>query len=358
MDYRTVLITGGAGFIGTHLALHLKSTYPQTTVKVFDNLRRRGSELNLVSLKAMDIEFHHGDIRHENDLRQAGPFDLMIDCSAEPSVIGDFKNGPLDMISNNLVGSILCFEEARKNKADVLFLSTSRVYSIPLISQLKYNELKTRFIPDLKHSKLKGISEQGISESFSIQGKRSLYGTTKLCSELLLLELARDYNLRCGINRCSLITGPRQMGKSDQGIIPYWVAAHLYDQPLKFIGYQGKGKQVRDCLDVRDLCRLIDAQLKNWKELNGQIFNVSGGADHSFSLLELTEFCQELTGIRVPIKKDPKPRPNDIPYCVLDSTKARTVFKWAPRKNLTETVTDVYLWIQDNRRILKEFFLP
>ncbi len=229
MNQKTILITGGAGFIGSHLAVRIKEDNPTAKVIVIDNLYRKGSELNVSKLGKAGAIFIKGDIRYPKDLNIS--FDLLIECAAEPSAINGFDSSPEYLVNSNLVGAINCFEQARKNKADVVFLSTSRVYPWRLLNSLNFLETDTRF--ELSpEQKTKGASSFGISEDFPLQdGTRSIYGATKLASELLLREGGKAYDMNGIINRLGTVSGPGQFGKSDQGIIMYWLLAHLLKKP-------------------------------------------------------------------------------------------------------------------------------
>ncbi|ACI21426.1 NAD-dependent epimerase/dehydratase family protein [Thermodesulfovibrio yellowstonii] len=351
MQYKTILITGGAGFVGSNLAIKFKERYSDIKVIALDNLRRRGSELNLVRLKRYGVEFIHGDIRNREDLESIGYFDLMIECSAEPSVLSGYNESPEYLINTNLIGTINCLEMLRKNKADIIFLSTSRVYPIKTLNSLEYEELETRFELKLYQS-IKGVSQKGITEEFPLNGIRSLYGTTKLASELLIQEYIGVYGIRGVINRCGVLTGPWQMGKVEQGFVVLWVAKHIYGGELCYIGYKGTGKQVRDILHIDDLYNLIEKQILNIHTYNGQIFNIGGGRNISVSLKELTQICQDVTGNKIEIKSIPDTRFADIPYYITDYTKAQTEIGWIPKYSVREIIEEIARWIYDNKELL------
>ena len=247
LPYKKILITGGSGFVGSNLAVSSKLKYPKVKVIALDNLCRRGSELNIIRLKKNDIEFIHGDIRSPEDLELKEKIDLIIECSAEPSVLSGYGGSPGYVIDTNLTGSINCFELARKNKADIVFLSTSRVYPYGGINNLKVVEDDTRFKwQNEQDENIKGWSEEGIDVNFPLEGPRSMYGATKLCSEIILKEYISMYGLRGVVNRCGVIAGPWQFGKVSQGVFTLWMLAHFFKKPLKYIGFGGCGKQVRD----------------------------------------------------------------------------------------------------------------
>jgi CDP-paratose 2-epimerase len=346
-----VLVLGGAGFIGSSLAIGLKKNHPDWRIICLDNLRRRGSELNLPRLKQAGIQFVHGDIRSDSDLDPAAfAVDTLIDCSAEPSVLAGFTS-PQYVLETNLLGTINILELARQIQARLLFLSTSRVYPIAALKSLHLLELPTRFAIAPSQT-LSGISELGISEDFPLQGYRSLYGTTKLSSELLIEEYRQAYGIQAIVNRCGVVTGSWQMGKVDQGVFVLWVAAHYFQKPLQYIGYGGTGKQVRDLLHVEDLLRLVDYQLQHFPELDGEVFNVGGGASNSLSLVETTQLCEAITGKSTAIKPVAEGRAGDVPLFITDSAKVIEKTGWRPTLNPEATLQDIYNWLCENKAIL------
>ncbi len=348
-----VLITGGAGFIGSNLALYLKERQPSRSIIAFDNLRRRGSVLNVPRLKKAGITFIRGDIRSTKDLAKTGPFSALIECSAEPSVLsGLTADTPWSVIDNNLVGTARCLDHAARYKADFIFLSTSRVYPIEPLEGLSYRESRTRF-EWTDRERHRGASRRGIAEDFPLEGYRSFYGASKLCSEYLIAEYQKYFGIRSVINRCGVVAGPWQMGKVDQGVAALWVARHYWKRDLTYIGYGGKGKQVRDLLHVRDLCELIGLELRNMKALNGQTFNVGGGAKVSASLLELTELCRRITGNRIRIKSVLQERPADLRIYVSDCARLKAHTGWEPKKSVEDIVGDLFDWIRSNARSLE-----
>lgn len=348
----TVLIPGGAGFVGSSLALGLKRRHPEWKIICLDNLRRRGSELNLSRFKQADVQFIYGDVRSPSDLDSSTfPVSTIIDCSAEPSVLAGFSS-PQYVLQTNLLGTINLLELARQTQSRLLFLSTSRVYPIHALKSLTLKELPTRFELATDQS-LPGVSALGISEEFSLQGARSLYGTTKLASELLIEEYRDAYGIQAIINRCGVLTGPWQMGKVDQGVFVLWVAAHYFQKSLSYIGFNGTGKQVRDLLHVSDLLTLVDYQLTHFADLDGEIFNVGGGIHNSLSLLETTQLCQEITGQTIPVDPLLEERLGDVPVFVTDSSKVIAKTGWKPAIDPKATLQDIYRWIVDNELLLK-----
>lgn len=352
---KSILILGGAGFIGSSLAIGLKKLHPQWKIICLDNLRRRGSELNIARMKHFDIQFVYGDIRSSADLDPVVlKVDLIVDCAAEPSVLAGF-NSPKYVLQTNLLGTVNILELCRQTGAGLLFLSTSRVYPITPLKSVKMLELPSRFAiaPD---QILPGISSLGISEDFPLKGHRSLYGATKLASELLIEEYREAYNIPTIINRCGLITGAWQMGKVDQGVYGLWMAAHYFQKSLSYIGFGGSGKQVRDLLHVEDLVRLINYQLENFAELDGEVFNVGGGFSNSLSLVETTKLCQEITGQSIQINASLEERPGDIPIFITDASRVMERTGWRPNIEPEAALKDIYQWISANATVLSSIF--
>jgi CDP-paratose 2-epimerase len=347
-----ILITGGSGFVGSSLACAIKADNPEYKVYTLDNLRRRGSELNLSRLNNLGISFIHGDVRNKEDLFSIGViFDIIIDASADCSVSSGMNNDSEYVVNTNLMGTFNCLELAKKNKSKFIFLSTSRVYGIKSLESIQFEETETRY-KILDTQIVPEVSIKGITEKFSTEGIKSLYGATKLASEQLVQEYGQMFGFECVINRCGIITGPWQMGHSDQGIITMWLARHHWKRSLKYTGYFGKGKQVRDVIDVDDICRLIIWQLHNFEKVNGQIFNVGGGINNSVSLLELTKLCKEVTENTVDVDQDLTPRRNDIRVYVTDNTKIQTLSGWYPEISTKETLMRIHNWIRENEHTL------
>lgn len=347
-----IVITGGAGFVGSNIALALKKKYPNYVIVIFDNLKRRGSELNLADFKLHDIQFIHGDIRNPEDLEQLKGYDCMIEASAEPSVMSGLDGSPAYVINNNLTGSINCFNNCKQHKAKLIFLSTSRVYPISLIEGANYIEEATRFSFS-DDQPFAGISSKGVSEKLSLDAARSFYGTTKLSGEYLVKEYEEFYGLHAAVTRFGVIAGPRQMGKTDQGVVTLWMAKHFWKGSLSYIGYGGTGKQVRDMLHIDDLIRLIDIQVHNIDKFKGKVYNAGGGVSSSASLQEMTAICEEISGNKIPIASVTENRPADLRIYISDNTAIENEIGWRPQKTAKDIFSDIYNWIRTNEDALK-----
>jgi CDP-paratose 2-epimerase len=346
-----ILITGGAGFVGSALARHFLASTDNSVV-VLDNLRRRGSERNAVELARLGVDFVHGDVRSSADLEALeGQFDVLVEASAEPSVQAGIGGSPRYVLDTNLVGAINCLEFARNRCGGVVFLSSSRVYSIEPLVTLPLVPSGTRL--ELQGAPaVAGLSAAGIAESFSTGTQRSYYGASKLAAELLCQEYATHAKLPVVINRCGVIAGPGQFGKTDQGVFTLWVARHHFQRPLKYTGFGGKGLQVRDLLHPADLCDLLDAQIGAWNKVSGETFNVGGGRDGSVSLQEYTALCRVAVGRETVIAEDATTNPVDIPWYITDHAKVTKLLGWSPRRRPDTIVKDIAAWVRANEESL------
>jgi CDP-paratose 2-epimerase len=348
-----ILITGGAGFVGANLGISLAARHPDWELVAYDNLYRRGSELNLPRLEKAGVRFVQGDVRSPDELMGIDRIDALIECSAEPSVMAGADGETAYTVHTNLIGAYNCLELARRDAAQLVFLSTSRVYPMRPQSELQYEEGPTRFeLSD--RQEIQGASSAGISEDFPLEGARSLYGATKLAAELLIEEYAEGFGLRTVIDRCGVITGPWQMGKVDQGVFAFWLFHHHFGLPLSYIGYGGEGKQVRDLLHVDDLVELVDEQLSDPEGWAGFVGNVGGGRENSLSLLETTEICRELTGNEVPIERVTETRRGDVPIFIADCARLFARTDWRPRRDPRQTLADIHKWTTANESSLAE----
>jgi CDP-paratose 2-epimerase len=255
------------------------------------------------------------------------------------------------VVRTNLLGAYNCLELARRTGAQLVFLSTSRVYPIAALESLDYTELDTR-LEFADEQALPGVSPRGIAEAFPLAGARTIYGATKLCAELLIEEYATTYGLQAVIDRCGVVAGPWQMGKVDQGVFTYWLLAHHFQRPLAYIGFGGSGKQVRDLLHVDDLLDLIDEQLTDPDRWAGVTVNVGGGRACSLSLQETTALCREITGTIMDVPPAGESRPGDIPIYISDCTRLYDMTEWRPRRGPAEILSDIHAWIVEHESAL------
>ena len=316
-----ILITGGCGFVGSNLAIYLKEKLKKSKISTLDNLCRKGSEINRERLKFHNINNLKIDISNNKKISKLPKYDLIIDCCAEASVEVS-KLNPDKVIFTNLIGTYNIVKKCVKDKSKIIFLSSSRVYSIDAIKKIigkinLRNEIKKKFL---------------VNENFNTSGVKSLYGLSELSSEEIIKEYNYTNNLNYIINRFGVISGPWQFGKQDQGFVSLWVGKHMAKKKLSYIGFGGHGNQIRDI-----------------------VFNIGGGIKNKLSLRDLTHKCQVITGNKVKITKKSKTSNYDIPYYVSDNKKIFKFYHWLPKKNIDQIIHDIYFWIITNQNIQRFF---
>ena len=240
-----ILVTGGCGFVGANICINLKKKSHE--VYSLDNLSRKSSKINFKFIRKNGIKNFKIDIFNEKEIQKLKKFDLIIDCCAEAAV--EVSKKDLDRVFNtNLVGTFNLLKKAKKDKSKIIFISSSRVNSIKEINNIIGKKTLKKNVKINKK----------INENFDTLKPKSLYGFTKLASELLIEEFSYAFGLKYIINRCGVISGPMQFGKQDQGFVSLWVWKHILNKNLKYIGFGGHGNQVRDVLHVDDLVNLIN----------------------------------------------------------------------------------------------------
>ena len=349
-----ILITGGCGFIGSNIAVFLKELNRKNRIYCADNFYRKGSIENKKRLKKKGIDVIKCDIRSEKDLSKIPNFDFLIDCAADPSVATGFKNGLRYLIDTNLIGTLNCLNLVKKNKAKIIFLSSSRIYPFDIINnKVTYKVIDNSFFP--KKNILGLNQKKGINENFQTTGLKTFYGFTKFSSEELIKEYCYANDISYLINRSGVVAGPWQWGKIDQGFIVYWMICYLFKKKLNYIGYNGKGYQVRDVLNIRDLLELINLQIYNFDKFENEIFNIGGGQKNKISLYNLTKKTDEIFKERKKIFQIKDTRYGDIPYYVTDNSKIYRKCGWNPQIDVFRTIEEIFDWTNTNISLLKKY---
>jgi CDP-paratose 2-epimerase len=185
-----------------------------------------------------------------------------------------------------------------------------------------------------------GVSAFGIGPNFSTGAPISLYGSTKLASEIVALEYGLTFDFPVWIDRCGVMAGAGQFGTPEQGIFAYWVNAHLRQRPLRYSGFNGLGLQVRDVFHPRDLAALLAIQMQTSRKGGCRIYNAGGGPANSLSLAQLTSWCDDRFGQQAP-QPDTCVRPFDIPWMIMDNRLIRQEFGWRPETSLGSILTEI-----------------
>ena len=296
-------------------------------------------------LKKNNIKNYNFDIANQNSFKKLPRYHLIIDCCAEAAI--EVSKKEIDKVINtNLIGTINILKKAKKDNSKIIFLSSSRVYPIVPINKIINSKTIKKALPINKK----------INEFESIQGPKSIYGLTKLASEMFIEEFSYAFGIKYLINRCGVISGPLQFGKQDQGFVSLWIWRHLNRKKLNYIGYGGHGNQIRDVLHINDLCNLILTQIKKFNQINNKLFTVGGSNKSYTSLKNLTLICEKITKNKINIGKKPKTSIYDIPYYITNNKNVSKTYKWKPKKNIYDVVKDTYIWLLNNKKILKKYF--
>ncbi len=341
-------ITGGCGFVGSNLARYFQ--YGGAKVIAFDNLSRRGSEVNLSDLQRHGVEFIHGDIRVQDDVELLAKCDVILECAAQPSAIGGYERSRLDFESNTM-GVMNVLELCRQTQAGLIFWSTNKVYSGNRINNLvDGSPNKTPFGKD-------GIA---IKELFPLDGgDKSIYGATKAAADLLCQEWSGAFDFPCIVNRFSCLAGPYQYGVCAQGWVAWFAIAAKLGLPISLIGWNGE--QVRDVLFSDDLCKLIERQIFALSKHRGSVFNVGGGPENTLSLRQAIEiieidWCEYPHKIQYAVEE--QPRRSDHRVYISDIRKVVDEFDWKPRIGPREGYRQIFNWIDKEEETLRRMYKP
>lgn len=324
-----ILITGVCGFVGSALAECLLERMEGIRVAGLDNLTRPGSETNRIRMERLGVEFIHGDLRSASDLAGLPACDWVIDAAANPSVLAGLSGGGSSrrLFEHNLAGIGNVLEYCRERKAGLLLLSSSRVYSVSALAGIPLSVRSQAFEIDPAATLPRGLTAHGIGVDFSTAAPVSLYGSTKLASEIMALEYGAAFDFPVWITRCGVLAGAGQFGTPAQGIFAYWVNAHLRRRPIRYIGFNGAGYQTRDAFHPSDLANLLLAQIRTARSDGLRIYTAGGGPANAMSLAQLTAWCDDRFGGHAP-ESDPEPRRYDIPWMAMDNTEAARDFGW------------------------------
>ncbi len=344
-----VLVTGGAGFIGSHIAEFYAKNGDDVTV--FDNLSRD----NLLGKGYGNINYNwnylggferikriKGDVTNFEETKNvAKDNDVIIHVAAQTAVTASLTAPQTDFATNAL-GTFNVLEAARISETNpaIVYTSTNKVYG-DNINRAKVVEGANRYAFD-------ETFKSGVSEDFSIDRcEHTPYGCSKLAGDLYAQDYSKTYGLKTGVFRMSCIYGTRQFGVEDQGWVAWFTIATLTEKPITLYG---DGKQVRDILYVEDLVRAFDSFIQRNTALSGEVFNIGGGAENTISLLELIALLEQLTGKRSPISYRDW-RPSDQKVYVSNISKARQALEWTPKVNPMEGVKKLVNWVSKNKSL-------
>lgn len=340
---RNILITGGAGFIGSNLAARLLGQ-PDTRVSIFDNLSRPGVEHNLAWLKSLPqsshLQFIRGDVQNSAELARAvRGKDEIYHLAAQVAVTTSIDD-PLNDFEVNALGTVNMLEAARKSGRHplVLFTSTNKVYGG--LDSLKVKEEGTRY-------RAEAASFSGTPESTPLDF-HSPYGCSKGAADQYVRDYARIYDLPTVVFRMSCIAGPRQFGNEDQGWVAHFLYSVLAGRPIRIYG---NGLQVRDILHVHDLIDAMQAAREHISIAAGEVYNIGGGMERSASVLEVLEFVERISETAAHCTYS-EVRPGDQPLYISDISKIASHTGWRPQRSLEQTIQDIQTFWKMNRELM------
>jgi CDP-paratose 2-epimerase len=340
---KSILITGGAGFIGVNAARHFHER--GWVINILDNLSRRGAEDNLDWLRRQaQIRFERADIRDrqavERIVDELRP-DAILHLAAQVAVTTSVTD-PREDFEINALGTFNLLEAVRLKSPESFFInaSTNKVYGkmedvgvVERNGRYEYRELPS-----------------GVDETRPLDF-HSPYGCSKGVADQYTIDYFRIYGVRSVTFRQSCIYGPRQFGIEDQGWIAWFTIAAVLGRPIIIYG---DGKQIRDVLNVQDLPHAYEAAFERREWVGGQVFNMGGGPANTLSLLELIRLLEENLKISVPLQFSDW-RPGDQPVFVCGLEKAHRMLEWQPTIPVREGVGQLVRWVRDNKSLFERF---
>lgn len=340
-----VLITGGAGFVGSHAAEHFAKKGVE--VVVFDNLARanmlgKGQEWSKYNWEYLRTNYRgirlvEGDIRSLEQVKDVTRgCDLIIHTAAQVAVTSSL-NDPITDFTVNALGTLNVLEAARTNDSALIFCSTNKVYGDG-VNEISLKDLGTRYWYD------DPAYQTGIPETFPIDHTvHTPYGCSKLAADIYVQDYGKVYGLRTVVFRMSCIYGERQFGVEDQGWLAHFIKQAITDESITIYG---DGKQVRDVLHVDDLVKAMDAAYARSDRLKGEAFNIGGGLENAVSLLEAIEYISELVKKKIEVRFSDW-RPADQKVYVSDIRKAMRILDWQPSVGWRVGIRRTYEWMKN-----------
>ncbi|MDI6784203.1 MAG: SDR family NAD(P)-dependent oxidoreductase [bacterium] len=340
MSKQKILVTGGAGFVGSNLVNRLVEQGNEVTI--FDNLSRKGTEKNVAWLQekfGTKVQVIQGDVRNFSQVNDAVKGkEVIFHLAAQVAVTTSVAN-PREDFEINALGTLNVLEAARLNGSNpiIVFTSTNKVYGgledIVVIEQPKRYSFKDY--------------PSGISESRGLDF-HSPYGCSKGAADQYIRDYSRIFGLRTVVFRMSCIYGPRQFGNEDQGWVAHFIISAVFDRPITIYG---DGKQVRDILYVDDLVNAFQLAVDKIETTAGQIYNLGGGKNNTVSAwLEFREYLTELLVREIPVRFSAW-RPGDQKVYISDIRKAGYDLGWHPQIKVKEGIERLYQWVIQNSHL-------
>ncbi|MFH1054567.1 MAG: SDR family NAD(P)-dependent oxidoreductase [Candidatus Altiarchaeota archaeon] len=331
-----VFVTGGAGFIGSHLAEHHLKKGDEVTV--VDNLSRTEYNIRYLQENYPNVKFRRGDVADKSTFDGImEDLDVVYHCAAQVAVTTSLENPRLDY-DTNATGTFNLCEAVRQSGCDpaIVLCSTNKVYGD---LDLPVSKGKTRY----RYSRIKGIDE-----SYPIESNCP-YGGSKILAEYILDTYHHSFGLKTVKPRMSCIYGTRQFGNEDQGWVAWFTIAAVTGKPITIYG---DGKQVRDILYITDQNAAFETLAKKIKKTNGGAYNLGGGVEYTTSLYELLDIIEELTGKRSKVSYGDW-RMGDQKVYISDIKKIRKETGWKPKVSVKKGVEKIANWTMEHKELFK-----
>ena len=338
MRTKKILITGGAGFIGSNAARYFGAR--NWNVTVLDNLSRAGADKNLRWLReGTTFDFEQADVRDQQRIDRIlaeGQYDAVLHLAAQVAVTTSVTD-PRSDFAVNALGTFNMLDAARVHcpHAVFIFASTNKVYGKVAAASTELRGTRYRYV-DRPH---------GISETEPLDFL-SPYGCSKGAADQYALDFARIYGIPATSFRQSCVYGPRQFGVEDQGWVAWFAIAALLGRDVTIFG---DGKQVRDILHVNDLLRAYEAAVLAPDKVAQQAFNIGGGPENVVSLLDIIEMLETRLGRKINLRWADA-RPGDQHAYVSDIRKLKTVLGWKPEIGIKAGIRQLVEWVAQNRQ--------
>lgn len=336
------LITGGCGFLGSNIASEILKEGHELVI--FDSLYRFGSYQNKEWLESQGIFiFIHGDIRNTNDvertIKKHKP-DVIYHLAGQVAMTTSIEDPRKDFEINaggsfNLLNAVRMYSPG----SIIIYSSTNKVYGA--LEQYSYEETNTRY---------KCVDKpNGFDEEVKLDF-HSPYGSSKGSADQYMLDFARIYGIKTVVFRHSSMFGGRQFATYDQGWVGWFTqkAIEIKQNKLKEpFTISGSGKQVRDLLYASDCVALYLKASQQIDIVKGQAFNIGGGMQNSFSLLELFHFLELELDIKMKYTQL-LPRESDQRVFVADISKVKELINWEPKVSKEEGIRNMIEWVKNS----------
>ena len=348
-NYENILVTGGAGFIGSNFSNYMLSKYPNSKVTVLDNLSRSGTEFNLSWLREKyptedRLSIIRADLRDSEVVSKAvSGKDLVLHAAAQVAVTTSLSD-PISDFETNALGTMNLLEASRKSENDpvLLYCSTNKVYG--LLGNIPVEEEASRYEFSAPH-------RSGVNELQTLD-PCTPYGCSKAVGDIYFQDYSDSYGMKSVVFRMSCIYGVHQYGTEDQAWISHFIISLILDRPITIYG---DGKQVRDILYIDDLCQGFELAADRIETTKGEFYNLGGGPKNTYSLLELLDYLEETSNKKLS-KSFGEWRAADQKVYYSDISKAKKDFGWSPKIGKEVGVKLLYDWTLENKPLFDKLY--